>query len=91
VGLSSKRISSSLAKTHCWQGPFAPPELPGFITSMAPSDSSPGTRTVMYFRQCFAISAPAVIGNQVRSLRFLTFLSVPAVPYHPGESNRYHS
>lgn len=45
----------------------------------------------MHSRFRFAIPAPTKDHNQGRSLRFLTFLSVPAVPYHPGESGRSSS
>ena len=42
---------SPLPRIRSRQGPFAPPALPGFLTTMAPSDSCPGPTTVIHSRR----------------------------------------
>src|SRR5437868_3266276 len=37
--VSSKRLSPLRSKAGIWQGPLAPPELPGFAATMSPADS----------------------------------------------------
>jgi hypothetical protein len=39
--------ASPLTPIRSRQGPFAPPELPGFHATTTPSDSCPGPKTVI--------------------------------------------
>jgi hypothetical protein len=68
------------------QGPFAPPELPGFNATMNPSDSQTSPATVIYSRGQFG--APLQVSHSAGSLRFLVDLSIPAVRSHPGGFDR---
>jgi len=87
MGISSKRVAPPLVETSFRQGPFAPPELPGFVATMNPSDSRPSQTAVMFFRS-LSDGFPHESLRPVGSLRFLIDLSLPAVLFHPGEPGR---
>ena len=66
---------------------MAPPKLPGFTATMSPSDSQTSRLAVMFSRPTLANGLHAG-GHSPGSLRFLTALSMPAVPSHPGKPTR---
>ena len=74
--------------TTLWQGPFAPPALPGFFTTTNPSDSRSGHLAVIYSRQALSPSASADDGTRSGLPSSVIDLSTPAVLSHPGEPGR---
>ena len=74
--------------TTLWQGPFAPPELPGFLATTNPSDSRPGRLPVIYSRRALSPAAPATDGTEPGLPGSVVDLSTPAVLSYPGESIR---
>jgi len=56
--------------TRTWQGPFAPRELPRFLTTSAPSDSRHGRPTVMVSRPSLTRSHTPTPGLHTGPLRF---------------------
>ena len=84
MGRVSKRFSLYLMETRLWQGPFARPALPGVVTTMAPSESRHGRMAVMVSRRPLASRHTPPTGRPAGPPKFLSALSTPAVPYHPG-------
>src|ERR1700675_1065204 len=84
---SSKRRPPRLVETHFRQGPFAPPELPGFDATTSPSDSRPSHGLVIYSHAALTSGLRAA-SRPNGPLRFLIALSGSAAPFPPGEPDR---
>jgi hypothetical protein len=83
--ITFKRISFHLTSTNIHQGHFAPSALPDFNTTIAPSDFPSGSPRL--FIPVFDWTRSNCNHRPVRHLgppKFLTQLSMPAVPSHPG-------
>ena len=88
AGLSSKRFSLHLVEARFRQGPFAPPELPGFTATTTPSDSRGSPTRVMdsppRLTDDTPVSSTTITGLSGSQMN----LSTPATPNHPGGVGR---
>src|SRR6266480_5377380 len=70
------------------QGPFAPPELPGFHATMDPSDSRRGRAAVIHSRGPLAHDSPEPQATSPGLSGSSMTLWTPAVLSHPGGPGR---